>query len=68
MPKKIRELKSMLRKAGFYFRSGKGAHTIWFHPIHKDAHVTLCGNDGADAKLYLEKKVKASIKKVEGNK
>ncbi|MFN6513960.1 MAG: type II toxin-antitoxin system HicA family toxin [Nostoc sp. CreGUA01] len=29
MPKKIRELKAMLLKAGFTYRSGKGSHTVW---------------------------------------
>jgi predicted RNA binding protein YcfA (HicA-like mRNA interferase family) len=33
MPKKIRELKAMLRKAGFRWRPGKGSHTIWEHPL-----------------------------------
>ena len=62
MPKKIRELKAMLKKAGFLSRSAKG-HTFWWHAIQKSASVTLCGNDGDDAKPYLEKEVKNAIKK-----
>ena len=33
MPKKIRELKNILRKAGFSEKSGKGSHTKWTHPL-----------------------------------
>ncbi|MDB9458178.1 type II toxin-antitoxin system HicA family toxin, partial [Dolichospermum circinale CS-545/17] len=28
----IRELKSLLKKAGFIYRSTKGSHTRWYHP------------------------------------
>ncbi len=65
MPKKIRELKAMLKKAGFLSRSAKG-HTFWWHAVVKSASVTLCGNDGDDAKLYLEKKVKNAIQQAGG--
>ena len=33
MPKKIRELKSLLLQAGFTYRLGKGSHTNWYHPL-----------------------------------
>ncbi|WP_445310761.1 type II toxin-antitoxin system HicA family toxin [Microcoleus vaginatus] len=33
MPKKIREFKSLLLKAGFTYRSAKGSHTRWVHPL-----------------------------------
>ena len=32
MPQKIRQLKAALAKAGFFFRPGKGSHTVWEHP------------------------------------
>ena len=64
MPKKVRELKAMLRKAGFSSRSGKGSHTVWSHPKLSDS-VTVSGNDGDDAKMYLEKQVRAAIKEAE---
>lgn len=32
MPKKIRELRSRLKKAGFSLRPGKGSPTVWSHP------------------------------------
>jgi predicted RNA binding protein YcfA (HicA-like mRNA interferase family) len=66
MPKKIRELKSMLRIAGFTFRSGKGSHSIWTHPSLPGRSVTLSGNDGDDARKYHEKQVREIIKAQEG--
>jgi predicted RNA binding protein YcfA (HicA-like mRNA interferase family) len=65
MPKKIRQLKSMLRKAGFAFRPGKGSHTVWTHPKLRGQSITVAGNDGADAKAYLEKQVEEAIREVE---
>ncbi|MGB5592577.1 MAG: type II toxin-antitoxin system HicA family toxin [Crocosphaera sp.] len=61
MPKKIRELKSILLKAGFSYRSGKGSHTVWSHPILPYS-LTLSGKDGADADRYQEKDVKNALK------
>jgi len=60
MPKKIRELKAMLRKAGFRWRPGKGSHTIWEHPL-ADKSVTLSGADGGDAHRYHEREVAEQI-------
>ncbi|MBD2513463.1 type II toxin-antitoxin system HicA family toxin [Nostoc sp. FACHB-973] len=57
MPKKIRELKAMLLKAGFTYRSGKGSHTVWSHPLLLYS-LTLSGKDGADADRYQEKDVR----------
>ena len=57
MPKKVRELKSMLRRAGFSEDSGKGSHVnFWYEGVH-GTYVTLSGKDGADAKRYLEEQV-----------
>jgi predicted RNA binding protein YcfA (HicA-like mRNA interferase family) len=56
VPKKIRELKSMLKKAGFTSRSGKGSHTVWSHPL-LDYSLTISGKDGADAERYQERDV-----------
>jgi len=53
MPKKIRELKAELRKAGFRWRPGKGSHTVWAHPL-ADKPVVLSGADGRDAKRNHE--------------
>jgi predicted RNA binding protein YcfA (HicA-like mRNA interferase family) len=64
MPKKVRDLKAMLRKAGFRWRPGKGSHSIWEHPL-ADRGVTLAGNDGQDAPRYLEKQAAEQIAIVE---
>jgi predicted RNA binding protein YcfA (HicA-like mRNA interferase family) len=64
MPKKIRDLKRMLRKAGFTDRPGRGSHTVWYHPKLKE-NVTVAGHDGDDAKPYLEKQVKEAIREAE---
>ncbi len=52
MPKKIRELKRLLKKAGFVDRSAKGSHTRWYHPLLANEPITIAGKDGDDAKLY----------------
>ena len=64
MPKKIRELKAMLRKAGFLKRAGKGSHTVWKNP-HVSGTIVLSGNDGSDARPYQERQVIDAIRKVE---
>jgi predicted RNA binding protein YcfA (HicA-like mRNA interferase family) len=66
MPKKIRELKAMLKKAGFSQYPGKGSHTKWLHPLFP-GRVTLSGNDGGDAKPYQENEVFAAIEAVGRN-
>lgn len=63
MPKKIRELKAMLRKAGFFQRSGKGSHTVWEHPKLQDK-LTLSGKDGDDAQRYQEMDVREFLRKL----
>jgi predicted RNA binding protein YcfA (HicA-like mRNA interferase family) len=64
MPKKIRELKSMLLKAGFTYRTGKGSHTKWYHPLVSGV-ITLSGKDGNDAKPYQEADVNNAVQKIE---
>ena len=64
MPKKIRELKMMLRKAGFEMRAGKGSHTVWSHAMI-DESITISGNDGDDAMPYQERNVRQLLKQVE---
>ena len=64
MPKKIRELKQLLRRIGFQELKGKGSHTNWIHPLYT-GKITVSGKDGADAKLYQEKEVLRAIQEVE---
>jgi predicted RNA binding protein YcfA (HicA-like mRNA interferase family) len=60
MPKKIRELKTVLSKAGFTHRPGKGSHTVWSHPLLPYS-LTISGKDGSDADRYQEKDVKNAL-------
>lgn len=66
MPKKIRELKQLLRKVGFQELPGKGSHTNWIHPLYV-GKITVSGKDGADAKSYQEKEVLSAVQEVESN-
>lgn len=61
MPKKIRELKAMLRKAGFSSRPGKGSHTFWTHPA-LSIKITLSGSDGDDAQPYQESDIRNALR------
>ena len=66
MPRKVRDLKTMLTKAGFLWRQGKGSHTVWYHAVKTSVSVALCGHDGDDAPPYLEHKVKKAIRRAGG--
>lgn len=62
MPRKIRQLKSDLRSAGFIqlTQRGKGSHSAWQHPDYPDT-IVLSGADGEDAKRYQETQVRQAI-------
>lgn len=64
MPRKIRQLKSDQRRAGFYERTdlGKGSHTRWFHTAAPEITVTLSGADGDDVQHYQEAAVRRAIR------
>ena len=63
MPKKVGELKRILRKAGFSEKSGKGSHTKWTHPLLSGT-IVLSGKDARDAKPYQEKDVAKALNKL----
>ena len=64
MPKKVRELKAMLRKAGFSEDGGKGSHVnFWYEGVH-GTFVTVSGQDGQDARAYHEKQVRSALERV----
>ncbi|MCT7974077.1 type II toxin-antitoxin system HicA family toxin [Laspinema olomoucense] len=65
MPKKIRELKAILRKAGFECVRIRGSHERWMHPDVPELPITLAGKDSQDAKPYLEKLVKDALQQLE---
>lgn len=54
----------MLLKAGFNYRTGKGSHTVWSHPLLPYS-LTLSEKDGANADRYQEKDVKNALKDLE---
>jgi predicted RNA binding protein YcfA (HicA-like mRNA interferase family) len=62
MPKKMRELISMLVKAGFSNKGGKGSHRNFLHP--SGAKVTISGKLGSDSLRYQEKEVQSKIEEV----
>jgi len=62
MPKKIRELIAMLKKAGFSDRGGKGSHRNFLHP--SGLKITISGKTGSDALKYQEKEVALKIEEV----
>ena len=66
MPKKIRELKQLLRKSKFQEVPGKGSHTNWIHPAYT-GKITVSGKNSADAKPYQEKEVLSAIQEVKDN-
>lgn len=63
MPKKIRELKSLLLKAGFFYKPAKGSHSKWIHPKLPKA-IIIADKDDADAKAYLEKQVNEALEQL----
>lgn len=66
MPRKIRQLRSDLRRAGFVEQRerGKGSHARWYHPAAPEITVTLAGHDGDDAKAYQENQVRKAIARI----
>ncbi len=62
MPKKIRELIRILRKAGFEDRGGKGSHRNFSHA--RGTKITLSGNPSGDVKRYQERDVAKAIREV----
>ena len=64
MPRKIRQLKADLRKAGANQVSQEGSHTKWKHPLIPASTLILSGHDGDDAKPYQEKAVRDLLQEI----
>ena len=65
MPKKVRELKGMLRRAGWnQVPGGKGSHSKWAHPKVRRC-VILSGNDGNDAQPWQERDIENAVREAE---
>jgi predicted RNA binding protein YcfA (HicA-like mRNA interferase family) len=64
MPRKVRQLISDLKKAGFaQVSGGKGSHRKFRHVDFPGA-VLLSGKDGEDAHYYQEQQIKNAIRTV----
>ena len=64
MPRKIRQLKADLRKAGAHLVHERGDHEKWKHDLVPDLFVELAGSDGDDAKAYQERQVRALLRRI----
>jgi predicted RNA binding protein YcfA (HicA-like mRNA interferase family) len=65
MPRKLRELRSDLRRSGWVSVRQTGSHQTWQHPELPGISIRLSGNDGDDAKPYQERDVSRAIEAVE---
>lgn len=64
MPRKLRELRADLRRAGFRIVRQTGSHQTWEHPDVPEVGVTLAGKDGDDAQRYQERDVRVNVARV----
>lgn len=64
MPRKIRQLKADLRRAGAYIVQERGDHEKWRHSLVPDYYVELAGADGDDAKRYQENQVREFLRRI----
>jgi len=62
VPRKIRELKADLGRAGFKGRAAKGRPTFWRHPLLPALRVSVLGSDDDDAPPYQERQVRQAIR------
>jgi predicted RNA binding protein YcfA (HicA-like mRNA interferase family) len=60
MPRKIRELITELRKAGFTLDRQKGSHRQFKHPTFPGT-ITVSGGESDDAKTYQERQTTKAI-------
>ena len=61
MPRKVRELKADLRRAGAMQTAQESSHTKWKHPFIPGMLIELSGHDGDDAKPYQERDLRQAI-------
>ena len=63
MPPKVRELISMLERAGFENRGGKGSHRNYLHPTLSKS-ITISGKLGDDAEQYQIRAVRKALEEL----
>jgi predicted RNA binding protein YcfA (HicA-like mRNA interferase family) len=62
MPRKLRELRADLLRAGFAVDHQTGSHQVWRHGLLPATRAVLAGRDGADAKPYQETQVRQKLR------
>jgi predicted RNA binding protein YcfA (HicA-like mRNA interferase family) len=65
MPPKVRQLRAIIRKAGFKRRPGKGSHEVWQHSLLPGDRIVISGKDGDDAQPYQEREVAEALAKLD---
>ena len=63
MPKKLGEIRKILKDAGFVSVQAKGSHEKWVHPMLKRP-IVLSGKDSKDARKYLEQQVNRALDEI----
>lgn len=66
MPKKLGEIRKLLKSAGFVAVQAKGSHEKWIHPALKRP-IVLSGKDSKDARKYLEQQVSRALEEIDKN-
>jgi hypothetical protein len=64
MPRKLRQLRADLQRAGFLVDHQRGSHQVWKHPLIPGVSANLVGKDGADAKPYQEREVREALQRL----
>jgi len=55
---KLRDLRAVLRRAGFTARCNGGSHEVWTSSSRPGCNIVLAGQDGKEAHKYQEAKVR----------
>lgn len=61
MPRKLRQLRADLRRAGWVVARQRGSHETWRHPL-VPTPITMAGHDGDDADRYQERDVRDAVR------
>ena len=64
MPRKLRELRTDLRNAGFFPDHQTGSHQVWKHTLLPGVNANIAGADGNDAKPYQEREVRTALRRL----
>lgn len=64
VPRKLRELRADLRRAGFAVDHQTGSHQVWKHALLHGMRANLAGSNGADARAYQEREVREALRKL----